>query len=300
MIKIENVTKKFGGVTALDDLSLTVEGGSVFGLVGSNGSGKSTLLRVIAGVLKPERGQVLIDGENSFENTEVKGRCFFVSDFPFFYSDSTVENLAQLYSRLYPDWSAREFERMCGVFPIDKKAKIISMSKGMQRQAALILALSARPEYLLLDEIFDGLDPVIRQLLKKLLMEGVAQRAMTVIIASHNLRELEDVCDHVGLLHGGGVVLERELDELKLGIHKVQAVFAAVPDADAFGGLDIVSSERRGSLFKLVIKGDNEDIMRRLNMLCPVFLESLPLTLEEVFISEMEAAGYDIDNILKK
>jgi ABC-2 type transport system ATP-binding protein len=169
----------------------------------------------------------------------------------------------------------------------------------MQRQAALIAALSTQPEYLLLDEIFDGLDPVMRQLLKKILSNDVAERGMTVMIASHNLRELEDLCDHVGLLHKGGVILERELDELKLGINKVQAVFKPMPEMNVFKDLDIVKSEIRGSLINLVIRGTKEEILTKINALSPIFVEVLPLTLEEVFISEMEVAGYDIENILR-
>lgn len=299
MITITNLTKTFGEVKALDRLNCNINKGSVFGLVGSNGSGKSTLLRILAGVYEANGGTVRIDGRPSFDDQDVKSRVYFISDYPYFFNDSTIENTASLYRRLYPTWEESKYIQLCGIFPINKKAKIINMSKGMQRQAALILALSCCPQYLLLDEIFDGLDPVIRQLLKKLLMDDVSARGMTVVIASHNLRELEDVCDHVGLLHKGGIVLEKELDEMKLGIHKVQAAFSsALPDG-AFADIDIIDIQKRGLLYNLVARGDKEQLMAKMNALNPVFIEALPLTLEEVFISEMEVAGYDINNIMQ-
>lgn len=225
MIEIKNVSKSFGKTAALDNLSFCVEEGSVFGLVGSNGAGKSTLLRIIGGIFRAESGEALVDGENSFENTAVKNKLFFVPDYPYFFNNSTVKNLAALYRGIYRNWDEEYFEKLLNIFPIKKNDKIINMSKGMQRQAALILALSTRPKYLLLDEIFDGLDPVVRQLVKRLIITNVTDNGMTAIIASHNLRELEDICDHVGLLHKGEIVLEKELDELKLGIHKVQIAF---------------------------------------------------------------------------
>lgn len=298
MIEIKNIVKKFDTVVALNDFSCTIGKGSVFGLVGSNGSGKSTLLRIIAGVFEPNSGEVLIEGQTTYENEQIKSRCSFISDFPFFFNDSTIEKLARLYRQIYPNWSQPRYNQLCAMFPINTRAKVISMSKGMQRQAALILALSTMPEYLFLDEIFDGLDPVVRQLVKKLLMDDVSARQMTVIIASHNLRELEDICDHVGLLHKGGIVLQRDLDELKLGIHKVQIAFGERPEGNPFQELQIIKQEQRGSLYNIVVKGDKEDFMPVLYGKNPVFIEALPLTLEEVFISEMEGAGYDINNIL--
>lgn len=298
MIAITNLTKTFGTVKALDRLNCNINKGSVFGLVGSNGSGKSTLLRILAGVYEADGGTVRIDGRPSFDDQEVKSHVYFISDYPYFFNDSTVENTASLYRRLYPGWDEIRYKQLCSIFPINTKAKIINMSKGMQRQAALILALSCSPQYLLLDEIFDGLDPVVRQLLKKLLMDDVASRGMTVVIASHNLRELEDICDHVGLLHKGGIVLEKELDEMKLGIHKVQAAFSSMLPPDAFKDIDVIDVQQRGLLYNLVARGDKEEILAKLNALSPVFIEALPLTLEEVFISEMEVAGYDINNII--
>ncbi len=298
MIEIKNITKRFGDLVALDKLDFNISEGTVFGLVGSNGSGKSTLLRVINGVFQADGGEVLIDGESTFENPKVKGKCYFISDFPFFYNNSTINNTAFIYRKLYPNWSEKYFKVLCSTFPIDANAKIINMSKGMQRQAALILALSTKPKYLFLDEIFDGLDPVIRQLVKRLLITNVTDNNTTVMIASHNLRELEDVCDHVGFLHKGDIVEERELDDMKLGIHKVQIAFRDSVDESIFNGLNIVAKSRQGNLFNLTIRGEQEEFMPVLEALNPAFLEVLPLTLEEVFINEMEGAGYDIDNII--
>lgn len=297
MIELKELTKKFGTFTALDKISFSVGDGSIFGLVGSNGAGKSTLLRTLSGVFRPDGGEALIDGEAPFENSKIKGKCVFISDYPYFFRQATLTDMADFYRRIYASWNTEKFENLCEIFPIGRKKKIIEMSKGMQRQAALICALSTEPSYLLMDEIFDGLDPVIRQLLKKLVSAEVSDRKMTVLIASHNLRELEDLCDHVGFLHRGGILFEKELDELKLGIHKVQAVFRPMPKLDELG-LDIVKYQIRGSLLELVARGSHEEILQRLEMFHPTFAEALPLTLEEVFINEMEAAGYDINNIL--
>jgi ABC-2 type transport system ATP-binding protein len=298
MIEIKNLTKKFGNLRAIDNLSFNVAEGTVFGLVGSNGAGKSTLLRVINGVFSADEGEVLIDGENTFENTKIKSECYFIPDFPFFYNNSTILNTAYIYRKIYANWDEEYFKTLCNTFPVDPKAKIINMSKGMQRQAALILALATKPKYLFLDEIFDGLDPVVRQLVKRLLITNVTDNNTTIIIASHNLRELEDVCDHVGLLHKGGIVEERELDDMKLGIHKVQIAFKHNIDERLLGSLNIVNKSRQGNLFNLTIKGEVDSFMPTLEALDPAFVEVLPLTLEEVFINEMEGAGYDIDNII--
>ena len=299
MLEIKNITKKFGDKTALENLSFTIPEGSVFGLIGSNGSGKSTLLRIISGVFRPDGGTAEIDGESTFENPGIKEKCFFISDYPYFYNNSTLDSMAAFYRDFYPSWDEAKFAKLCGIFPINKKDRIVNMSKGMQRQAALIIALSACPKYILLDEIFDGLDPVVRQLIKKLIMEMVAENGTTVMIASHNLRELEDVCDHIGLIHKGGIVMEKDLDEAKLGIHRVQAVFENELGEGVFNDLEIVSIKKQGRMMTFTIKGDGPAIEQAIKAQNPVYMEMLPLTLEEVFISEMEAVGYDIDNILE-
>lgn len=299
LIEINNLTKSFEKLKAVNNITLTVNSGTVLGLVGSNGSGKSTLLRLLSGVYQPDSGTITVDGKSLFDNAEAKGECFFISDFPFFYNNSTIENMSFLYRRLYPNWSEDAFNRYCGIFPINKKSKIINMSKGMQRQAALILALSTCPRYLFLDEIFDGLDPIVRQLLKRIVIEHVSSEKMTVIIASHNLRELEDLCDRICLMHHGNILLEREIDALKLGLRKVQIAFSDIPQVpNLFAGINVINVWQNGNIFNVTIRESEENFMPKLNALNPVYISALPLTLEEIFISEMEAAGYDINNIL--
>lgn len=298
MIEIAGLVKKFGSFTALDSISFKIEEGSIFGLIGSNGAGKSTLLRTICGVYKPDGGTVKINEENVFENSDIKNDVFFISDYPYFLPQTTIKETSSIYKLIYKNWSDEQFQKLCGIFPLDKNQKIQNMSKGMQRQAALILALSTMPKILLLDEIFDGLDPVIRQLLKQLISREVTENHLTVIIASHNLRELEDFCDHIGLLHRGGVIFEQDIDSLKLGIHKIQAVFKPIPELSEFSDFDIIKQEKRGSLLSLVVRGNRDEILAKLEKMNPIFSEVIPLSLEEVFISEMEAAGYDLDNIL--
>lgn len=298
MIEAKGLIKKFGAKAALDQINVAIGQGSIFGLVGSNGAGKSTFLRLLAGVYAPDGGELLVDDCQPFENSSVKQRVFFISDYPYFFPHATVQSMAEYYSKLYAKWNAQKYAEMLRTFPIDPKLPISRMSKGMQRQAAIICAIACQPDYLLMDEIFDGLDPVMRQLLKRIVSGEVSDRGMTVIIASHNLRELEDFCDHVGLFHRGGVLFERELDELKLGICKVQAVFRPMIDPAVLTKLQIITSKVHGSILELVVKNSQADALAVLEELHPLTAEALPLTLEEVFISEMEVNGYDIDSIL--
>lgn len=298
MIEAKGLSKKFGAKAALDQINVAIGQGSIYGLVGSNGAGKSTFLRLLAGVYAPDGGELLVDDCQPFENSSVKQRVFFISDYPYFFPHATVQSMAEYYSKLYAKWNAQKYAKMLRTFPIDPKLPISRMSKGMQRQAAIICAIACQPDYLLMDEIFDGLDPVMRQLLKRIVSGEVSDRGMTVIIASHNLRELEDFCDHVGLFHRGGVLFERELDELKLGICKVQAVFRPMIDPAILTKLQIITSKVHGSILELVVKNSQADALAVLEELHPLTAEALPLTLEEVFISEMEVNGYDIDSIL--
>lgn len=299
MIEINGLTKKFGKVAAVDNMTVNICDGSVVGLVGSNGSGKSTLLRMLAGVYAPDGGTVKIDGIQHFDNPVTKGECFFIPDFPYFYNSSTLESTAFLYRRLYPNWSEEEYNKFCSVFPISRTAPIINMSKGMQRQAALILALSTCPKYLFLDEIFDGLDPVVRHMLKGILIKKVADNSTTVVIASHNLRELEDLCDRLCLMHRGKMLFERGIDDLRTGLRKVQIAFTELPyKPNLFEGINVVNLTRNGNIFNVTIKGTEQEFMPKLKALNPAFVSAIPLTLEEIFISEMGAAGYDIQSIL--
>ena len=299
MIKVNNVTKTFDGFRALDGLTMTVEQGSIYGLVGPNGAGKSTILRHIMGVYRPDSGSILVDGQPVFENPAVKAKIAVIPDDLYYFPSASTRDMARFYRGMYPAFDGKRYEALREAFPdVDDKQPIRRLSKGMQKQSAFWLALCCQPQVLVLDEPVDGLDPVMRRQVWSLLMGDVAQRGTTVLVSSHNLRELEDFCDHVGLFHKGGVLFERELDELKLGINKVQAVFQPLPGPEAFQGLDILKTEVRGSLVSFVARGTKEDILEQINALHPVFAEVLPLTLEEVFISEMEVAGYDIENIL--
>ena len=261
MIEVNHITKRFGKVTAVDDFTLDINRGSVLGIVGSNGGGKSTLLRILSGVFDADSGEVKINGQNIYNNPSVKGECFFIPDFPYFSNSATLENTAYLYRSLYPNWNENAFKQFCSVFPIDPDAKIIDMSKGMQRQAALILAISTCPRYLLLDEIFDGLDPVVRRLVKKILIDNVSANDMTVVIASQNLRELEELCDRICLIHKGKLLLEREIDEIKLGLRKVQVAFTEVPDNSFFEEINVINLWRNGNIFNLTIRGTEDEFM---------------------------------------
>lgn len=298
MIETNALVKRFGDFTALTSLTTVISKGSVYGLVGSNGSGKSTFLRLVSGVYMPDGGTVTIEGQPVYENIAVKQRIFFLADDLFFLTQSTMDDMARFYECAYPSFSRETYTKLCTVFPLDSKKKLSTFSKGMKRQAALLLGLSCRPDLLLLDEAFDGLDPVIRSAVRKLLSDEIAERDMTVIITSHNLRELEDLCDQVGLLHQGRILFQRDIDELKLGFCKVHAAFPGGLEDDELKGLDIMQLSRTGSLLNLIVRGNSEDASHYLLEKGAVFAEGVPLTLEEVFIHEMEAVGYDYNNIL--
>lgn len=297
MIKAENLTKIFGGKKALDSVNVTIGEGSIYGLVGSNGSGKSTLLRLASGVYMPDSGSITANGEKIFDNPQIKSRIAYLGDTPYFMPNASIKETADFYRRLYPRFDNTLYNRLLEIFPLDYKAKISTMSKGMQRQAALITAIASSPDYLLLDEAFDGLDVVIRKALKGILVEGVTGRNMTTVIASHNLRELEDLCDSVGLVHNGHMVLSNEVDNLKSSLHKVQAAFHGVPDVTAFSGLDVIKAERSGSLLQMIVRGDEEEIMNYINRLSPIFSECIEPSLEETFVYELEVNGYDVKSI---
>lgn len=292
MIEIKDLTKKFDKTVALKHLNCTIAEGSILGLAGSNGSGKSTLLRTLSGVYEPDGGMVLIDGENAFDNEKIKELCYYVPDYPYFFNDSTVENLAGLIRSVYATWDEKRYQKLCQIFPIDTRQRIVNMSKGMQRQAALILAFAAGPKYLFLDEIFDGLDPVIRRTLKRLIIEEVSDHNMTCIIASHNLREVDDICDRIVMLHLGEVVTNEETDLLKNQINKIQLAFSTMPEEDIFEGLNVQINSRSGNYFNIMVRGDLEEALEKLKRFEPSFIEVMPATLEEVFIREMEDTGY--------
>jgi len=298
MIKADNLVKRFGELTALQSMNLEVGDGCIYGLVGTNGSGKSTFLRLVSGVYYPDGGSIRVDNMEVYEQQELKDRIFFVPDELYFLSQFTTEDMARFYASQYSGWDWEYYHRLTGIFPIDAKKRLNTFSKGMQRQAAILLALSARSKYLLLDEAFDGLDPVIRNAVRRLLADEVAQGNLTVLISSHNLRELEDLCDHIGILYQGKILYSQELDELKLGFCKVQAAFRPDRDIKDFPGISIMQYEKRGSLFNMVVRGNSSQVLDYLEQFQPIFAEAIPLTLEEVFIHEMEEAGYDYSTII--
>ncbi len=298
MINIKGVSKSFDENKALDNVCMNIKKGSIYGLVGANGAGKTTLIKTLTGVYKQDKGSVRIAGEEVYENTRIKDRLIYIPDMLYYPTMYTVKDMARFYKGVYSTWSQERFERLGEVFKLSMNKRINSMSKGMQRQVAFWLGLSAMPDYLILDEPMDGLDPIIRQKIKSIIVQDVAERQMTVIISSHNLRELEDICDHVGILHAGELMTEKDLDDLKSDIHKLQIAFKeGVPDK-LIEELDIVYSEKRGSLGLYIIRGEREKIEKSIKKHNPAVFDMLPLTLEEIFIYEMGDLGYDIKNII--
>lgn len=299
MIEINDVTKSFHDIKALDHVTAQIKEGSVYGVVGTNGAGKSTLLRTIAGILKPEGGQVRIDGADVFENIQVKERICYIADTPYYFANARVKDMMNYYRIVYPDFQEGRFTELCGKFNLDMDRKLATFSKGMKKQVSVLLGICAGTKYMLCDETFDGLDPVIRQAVKSIFIDEVMKRSFTPVIASHNLRELEDICDHVGLLHKGGILFSRDMEEMKTDIHKVQYVIGdEQQEQRMLGELDVMTKERRGTLSCITVRGSEEELIMAIEARNPLFYEILPLSLEEIFISETEVTGYDIKDII--
>ncbi len=298
MIKIDSVTKNFDTVRSLDNVSLIIEKGSIFGLIGSNGSGKSTLLRILCGVYRQDTGDVLYDGIPVYEHTDVKRSIVYLSDDQYFLPNATMSDMKRLYMSIYPTFSEEKYGKYLELFGLNERRKISTFSKGMQKQVSIILGIAAQTDYLLCDETLDGLDPVMRQTVRRIIAGEVAERGMCVIFASHNLKEIEDICDHVALLHRGKLLFEAGLDDIKLGVHKIQISFErdrAESMQTELEKLKTISLEKRGSLYTVVARGNEAELSETLNKLKPVFVEFIPLTLEEIFIAEMEEHGYEFD-----
>lgn len=299
MIELRELTKSFGDIQAVKDVSVTIREGAVFGLIGTNGAGKSTVLRMMAGVLKPDEGLVLVDNMTVYDNMHAKNKLFFIADEPYFFGNATPRDVERYYSSVYRSFDRERFYLYLVNFGLDSKRKINTFSKGMKKQLAIIAGLSARTKYLYCDETFDGLDPVMRQGVKSIFAKEMEERDFTPVIASHNLRELEDICDHVGLLHQGGVLLSKDLEEMKCNIQKVQCVFSSKEEeGQILNQLEIVKLERRGSLLTLTVRGTREEIIAVFAAADCLFHEVLPLSLEEIFISETEVKGYDIKKLI--
>ena len=299
MIEAKAVSKSFDGFLALNDLDMTVPKGSIYGLVGPNGAGKSTILRHLCGVYRPDGGVITIEGQPVYEHPAIKERMVVIPDDVYYYGSASVREMMKFYRGMYPTFSMERFEKLAEAFPeVDPKRPIRRMSKGMQKQAAFWLAMSCCPDYLLLDEPVDGLDPVMRRQVWSLLMGDVAEHGTTVLVSSHNLRELEDVCDHVGILSHGQVVIERSLSQLQGTTVKLQVAF---PDGVQPGlpqGMEVLHQSQLGRVYTYIVRGRAEEVQQQVEAIHPLFVEALPLSLEEIFIYEMGGNDYAVRDIV--
>lgn len=296
MIHVENVVKTFDGFCALDKLNINVPKGAIYGLVGPNGAGKSTIIRHLAGIYRQDSGKILIDGQPVYENPAIKSRIAYIPDDLYFFLQANIKDMMHFYKGVFPNFDEARYNKLRDVFNLDEKRAMRHLSKGMQKQAAFWLALSSHPEILILDEPVDGLDPVMRRQVWSLVMNEVAEHGATVLVSSHNLRELEDVCDHVGIIHKGKTVLEHSLSELQDNIAKIQIVYPEgkyLPD-----NLKVLHESRSGRVQTVIIRGNMAEIEATLSKSQPVFFDMIPLTLEEIFIYEMGGAAYEIKDII--
>ena len=298
MIELNGVSKHFDGIEALQNISLDIDKGSIYSLVGSNGAGKTTLLKILAGVYKQDEGQVHIDSQPVFENNEAKAHMVFIPDFLYFFHNYSIQDMAVFYRCMYPRWDQDRYLKLQDVFNLDVKRPIKTLSKGMQRQVAFWLGLSIMPDVMILDEPLDGLDPVMRQKVKNLIIQDVADREMTVIISSHNLRDLEDICDCIGILHQGVMLIQKALDDLKTDVHKIQIAFTEGIPLLLLQNVPLLYREERGSVLILIARGSHDELIEHIRSYNPAIVDILPLTLEEIFIYEMGDNGYEIKNIL--
>ena len=298
MLEARHVVKTFDGFRALDGLTMTVPTGAVYGLVGPNGAGKSTIIRHLAGIYRQDSGEVLLDGQPVYEDPAVKRRMTVIGDDWYYFPQANIREMAHFFAGLYPAFSWERYEKLKQVFPLDEKMMLRRMSKGMQKQAAFWLTVCCMPEYLILDEPVDGLDPVMRRQVWSLLLGDVAERGTTVLVSSHNLRELEDVCDHVGILDHGRVLLERSLSDLQDNTVKLQVAYPGVTEPVLPAEMQILHRSHVGRVYTYIVRGSREDILRRMQITEPVLLESIPLTLEEIFIYELGGVDYAAKDIL--
>lgn len=298
MIKVEKVTKTFGDFRSLDEMTLTVKKGSVYGLIGPNGAGKTTIIKNIMGIYTPDSGEIKIDGEKVYENSDLKQRVIYISDDLFFFAGYSIRAMADFYAGMYKNWSWERYESLKGIFKIDDKRKVKRLSKGMQKQVAFWLGICAKPDVMILDEPVDGLDPVMRRNVWKILLQDVAENEMTVLVSSHNLRELEDICDHVGIVFDGKVVLEKSLDDAKGNIHKIQLAFEEQVPGEIFDKINVLHTESIGRVHMMIAKGNGEEIKAKIKEYNPIICDLLPLSLEEVFIYELGGLGYEFENII--
>ncbi len=296
MIEVKNVVKEFDGFRALDGMTMTVPKGSVYGLVGPNGAGKSTIIRHLTGIYRQDEGEILVEGTPIFEMPEVKNRIAYIPDDIFYFANASIREMADFYRSVYPHFDADRFKKLGEVFNLDPKRQMRRLSKGMQKQAAFWVAVSLRPEILVLDEPVDGLDPVMRRQIWSIIMADVAENGTTVLVSSHNLRELEDVCDHVGIMNKGKIMIERSLTDLQENIVKIQL---ALPDGASLpDDLDILHRSSTGRLQSLIMHGNADELEQKLSAAKPLFIDVVPLTLEEIFIYELGGADYEVKDIV--
>lgn len=296
MITATNVTKRFERHVALEELTCEIPKGCVYGLVGSNGAGKSTFLRIVTGVYRPDKGSLCVEGWPVYERPAIKERMAFVPDELYFLPQATLTRMAAFYAASYPRFDRKRFAQLTEAFGLDPGARLGTFSKGMRRQSAILLALSTMADYLFFDETFDGLDPVMRSFVKRILYADMAERGATVVVTSHSLRELEDTCDQLALLHAGRILFDSDVQNLKTSLFKVQAAFGFEYDASIFEGIDVVRMSRQGSVSSLIVRGDRDAVSAHIRGNNPTLFEILPLSLEEVFVHEMEALGYAFDD----
>ena len=304
MINVRNLHKKFDRTQALDGIELTINRASIYGLVGTNGAGKTTLIRHMAGILKPDEGEIIFDGEPILENTELKQKIGLVPDELYFPKGYAIKDMVKIYSGTYDNFDEERLHELTKLFRLDETAPLKSFSKGMKKQAVIALTLASKPDYLLLDEPIDGLDPIIRKLVWKQIVDDVADREMTVLVSSHNLRDLESICDYVGIIDNGKTVIERDLDSIREGINKVQVAFAKGEDGEnaaaeeAVAKLNVLHRDKHGSVELIITRDSAETIEEVLAPASPLILDVLPLTLEEVFIYELGGEKYDFSEIM--
>ena len=298
MIEVNNLVKTFDGFRALDGVTLKVENGSVYGLMGPNGAGKSTLIRHLLGVYRQDEGDVVYDGEKVWENVAVKSRIASIPDDWFYFGQATVKDMCDIYKGMYKTFSIERFKALKDAFNIEENKTIKYLSKGMQKQVAFWLALSTMSDYLILDEPVDGLDPVMRRRVWSLIMDDVSSRGTTVLVSSHNLRELEDVCDHVGIMNHGKVVLERSLSELQDNMVKLQVVFKEGEEEPTMEGIEVLHDSLTGRVHTMIVRMCPESAVKAVKKYDPMLVEAIPLTLEEIFVYEMGGLENEIKNIL--
>lgn len=299
MIEFKNITKKFGDFTAVDGISFNVEPSSIYGLIGYNGAGKTTLLKTAAGIYKPETGTVFMDGQNTFDNNDVRKEMFYIPDDLWFPLGATPHSMAKFYSDYYPNFSLKTFENLIELFGLPEKKRIRGFSKGMQRQTEIVLALASKPKYLLLDETFDGLDPQKRDITKKLFVEYIAEQEASIIISSHNLSELSNLCDHAGLVNGKRLTMNCSVYDISQNYGKYRLIFDRDVTEEEFSGINYRSLDIDGKIATVVFSGNSTEEKIKLNALRPVAVDEYKLTLEEVFLNEMEDKKYDITKIFE-